>query len=345
LIKLLVDEPGAEEARAAYSEADGIRTTAIAHVEATAALTRMRKGRRLTPTQLKQALEDLENVWQGIYSHAVNDALLNQAAEGARTHALRAYDAVHLAGAIAFAAGEDLDFACWDKELRAAARKEGFPWSLSVFEVKLPSEVSPAPPDLSPEHLEPHAGILLRAGLTIEDAEIERLEAESDAGSGRIVHARIASGELGAARLRDLRLVDVAAARLDAADAKPRADQPRAAARRRRPGEDPQQGRLAAPVGPARRGDRPRRHREVNLGQHPGSPDPVPLGGTTEGDQLDVSDSASLAHDPGVRLARRCAGAPGGHRPRRPALHLGARAPTVDRVVTEGRDGRGGPDA
>jgi predicted nucleic acid-binding protein len=126
LIKLLVDEPGAEEARAAYSEADGIRTTAIAHVEATAALTRMRKGRRLTPTQLKQALEDLENVWQGIYSHAVNDALLNQAAEGARTHALRAYDAVHLAGAIAFAAGEDLDFACWDKELRAAARKEGF---------------------------------------------------------------------------------------------------------------------------------------------------------------------------------------------------------------------------
>jgi predicted nucleic acid-binding protein len=127
LIKLLVDEPGAEEARAAYSEADGIRTTAIARIEATAALSRMRKGRRLTPTQLKQALEDLENVWQGIYSHAVNDALLNQAAEGARTHALRAYDAVHLAGAIAFAEGEELDFACWDKELRAAARKEGFP--------------------------------------------------------------------------------------------------------------------------------------------------------------------------------------------------------------------------
>lgn len=127
MIKLLVDEPGTEEARAAYSEADGIRTTAIAQVEATAALTRMRKGRRLTPSQLKQALEDLENVWQGIYSHAVNDALLGQAAEGARTHALRAYDAVHLAGAIAFAEGEELDFACWDKELRAAARKEGFP--------------------------------------------------------------------------------------------------------------------------------------------------------------------------------------------------------------------------
>jgi predicted nucleic acid-binding protein len=127
LIKLLVDEPGTEEARAAYGEADGIRTTAIARVETTAALARMRKGRRLTPAQLGQALEDLENVWQGIYSHAVSDALLDQAAIGARTHSLRAYDAVHLAGAIAFAQGEELDFACWDKELRTAARKEGFP--------------------------------------------------------------------------------------------------------------------------------------------------------------------------------------------------------------------------
>lgn len=113
-------------ARRAYAEADGVRSTAIAHVEATAALTRMRKGRRLTPTQLNSALEDLESVWRGIYSHAVTDALLANAAEAARTHALRAYDAVHLAGALSFAAGEELDFACWDKELRKAARRQGF---------------------------------------------------------------------------------------------------------------------------------------------------------------------------------------------------------------------------
>lgn len=126
LIKLLVDEPGAEETRSAYSEADDIRTTAIAHVEATAALARMRKSRRLTPTQLKQALDDLENIWRGIFSHAVNGALLAQAAESARTHSLRAYDAVHLAGALSFATGEELQFACWDKELRDAAHKHGF---------------------------------------------------------------------------------------------------------------------------------------------------------------------------------------------------------------------------
>jgi hypothetical protein len=122
----LVDEPGSEEARSAYAEADGIRTTSIAHVEATAALTRMRKGRRLTPTQFKRALEDLETIWRGIYSHAVTDALLANAAESARAHALRAYDAMHLAGALSFATGEELNFACWDRELREAARKQAF---------------------------------------------------------------------------------------------------------------------------------------------------------------------------------------------------------------------------
>jgi hypothetical protein len=126
LVKLLVDEPGTEEAQSAYSEADGIRTTVIAHVEATAALARMRKGGRLTPAQFRRALDDLENIWRGIYSHTVSDALLATAAESARAHSLRAYDAVHLAGALSFAAGEELKFACWDRELREAARLRDF---------------------------------------------------------------------------------------------------------------------------------------------------------------------------------------------------------------------------
>lgn len=127
MIKLLVDEAGCQEARSAYSEANGVRTTAIAHVEATAALARMRKGKRLTSAQLNRALDDLESIWRGIFSHAVDDALLAKAAESARTHSLRAYDAVHLGGALSFAGGEELDFACWDRELREAAEKHGLP--------------------------------------------------------------------------------------------------------------------------------------------------------------------------------------------------------------------------
>lgn len=103
-----------------------MRSTAIAHVEATAALARMREGGRLTPTQLRRGLDDLENLWRGLYVHAVSEELLVQVAESARTHSLRAYDAVHLAGALSFAAGEKLEFACWNRELREAAHDRGF---------------------------------------------------------------------------------------------------------------------------------------------------------------------------------------------------------------------------
>jgi uncharacterized protein len=125
-VKLLVAEPGTEEAQAAYNEAADVRTTAITHVEATAALARMHKGGRLTAPQLRRSVDDLENLWRGLYVHTVSDALLAQAAASARSHALRAYNAVHLAGALSFAAGEDLEFACWDKELRDAAYRHGF---------------------------------------------------------------------------------------------------------------------------------------------------------------------------------------------------------------------------
>jgi len=86
----------------------------------------MREGGRLTPAQLRRGLEDLESLWRAIYVHAVGDTLLSQAAESARVHSLRAYDAVHLAGALSFATGEELEFACWDNELRDAAHKHGF---------------------------------------------------------------------------------------------------------------------------------------------------------------------------------------------------------------------------
>lgn len=86
----------------------------------------MRKGGRLTPAQLRRAIDDLESLWRSIDSHAMSDALLAKAVETARAHALRAYDAVHLASALSFASGEELEFACWDKELRSAAKKHGF---------------------------------------------------------------------------------------------------------------------------------------------------------------------------------------------------------------------------
>ncbi|HKI67891.1 MAG TPA: type II toxin-antitoxin system VapC family toxin [Solirubrobacterales bacterium] len=126
LVKLLVDEDGSDLARSTYADADGPRTTAIAYVEATSAVTRMRKGKRLSAAELRTALDELDTIWAALDVLEVTDTLVKTAARTARDHTLRAYDAVHLAGALAFAEGEEIAFMCWDHELNEAADKHGF---------------------------------------------------------------------------------------------------------------------------------------------------------------------------------------------------------------------------
>ena len=87
----------------------------------------MRKGNRLSPVEFETALSELEHYWEPIYAHAVSDNLIEAASAVARDHALRAYDAMHLATISAFQEARPLTLACWDKELRDAAQKRGIP--------------------------------------------------------------------------------------------------------------------------------------------------------------------------------------------------------------------------
>jgi uncharacterized protein len=86
----------------------------------------MRKGNRLSPAELRSALEELDAIWAALNVLEVTDRLIQAAAKTARDHALRAYDAVHLAGALTFAEGEEIAFMCWDHDLSDTAAKEGF---------------------------------------------------------------------------------------------------------------------------------------------------------------------------------------------------------------------------
>lgn len=107
------------------ADADFLSSSGITHVEATAALTRMRKGNRLSPVEFEAALPELERYWELLYAHAVTDRLIEAASSAARDHALRAYDAMHLASITAFQEVKRLTLACWDKELRDAAKDRG----------------------------------------------------------------------------------------------------------------------------------------------------------------------------------------------------------------------------
>ena len=86
----------------------------------------MQKGKRLSPAKLRVALDELDAIWLTLDVHEMTDRLVQDAAKAARDHALRAYDAIHLAGALSFAEGEQIAFACWDHELSEAADRHGF---------------------------------------------------------------------------------------------------------------------------------------------------------------------------------------------------------------------------
>lgn len=121
----MVDEDDSDLARSAYADSNGPRTTAITYVEATSAVTRMRKGNRLSPAELRSALDELDSIWAALDVLEVTDTLIQAAAKTARDHTLRAYDAVHLAAALALARDEEIAFVCWDRELSEAAGKHG----------------------------------------------------------------------------------------------------------------------------------------------------------------------------------------------------------------------------
>jgi uncharacterized protein len=125
VVKLLVDEPGSELARDAHQNARAKSASALGYVEAVAALTRMRNAGRISAGRLKEGLSDLERIWRGIDVHAVTADVVQAATRAAIDHGLRAYDSLHLATALALAEVEGIEFACWDRELRDAARERG----------------------------------------------------------------------------------------------------------------------------------------------------------------------------------------------------------------------------
>ena len=102
LVPLIIREPATSRCRTAWSAATGIVTSDLAYVEAHAALAQAhRLG--LGPARPVAVFESL---WSGIARVAVSETILRDAARLTRTHALRGYDAVHAASALA-SASED----------------------------------------------------------------------------------------------------------------------------------------------------------------------------------------------------------------------------------------------
>jgi uncharacterized protein len=123
LVKLYLSEDGSERAMTLFAAAEVAIANALAFVEVRAALAAAVRAGRLEAAASKTAKADLQTLRE---TFAVIDpgGVLDAAADAAERYGLRAYDAVHLATALAVAA-DDLVFVCWDADLSAAASRAG----------------------------------------------------------------------------------------------------------------------------------------------------------------------------------------------------------------------------
>ncbi|HET7876420.1 MAG TPA: type II toxin-antitoxin system VapC family toxin [Methylomirabilota bacterium] len=128
LVKLYVDEEGSATVREALGPLTLAVTSAIAYLEARAALARRRREGGLAVAAYRGTVRALEADWQQYMVVQVHEALIRDAARLAEARRLRAYDALHLASArlIRRRLGPPIVFACWDRELERVARAEGF---------------------------------------------------------------------------------------------------------------------------------------------------------------------------------------------------------------------------
>jgi hypothetical protein len=111
-------------AETAWSEAERILSSRLLYPEARAALGRAHRTGRVTGRELQQARERVDRLWLDVERVDVTAGITHTAGDLAERHALRAYDAVHLASALLLA-DEDLALVSADRRLLDAATISG----------------------------------------------------------------------------------------------------------------------------------------------------------------------------------------------------------------------------
>lgn len=123
-VKLLIDEPFTAEVRLIRATADRVVSSLLLYPEACAAVAAAARARRLRPSGVTGARREIRELWAEMGHIDVTSSLVMRAGGLAEARALRGYDAVHLASALALDDAEVL-LVTADRRLREAAQDEG----------------------------------------------------------------------------------------------------------------------------------------------------------------------------------------------------------------------------
>lgn len=119
LVPLAIEESSTEYCNWLWNDADTLVSSTLAYVELHAALAQATRQRRLTDSGRLQSIDTFEARWEDILRIPPSDDLLRIAAQLSAQHALRGYDAVHCATAVA-AASNDFVAVSGDRDLLRA---------------------------------------------------------------------------------------------------------------------------------------------------------------------------------------------------------------------------------
>jgi uncharacterized protein len=124
IVPLLVEEPGSQPAASLWVEADRVVSVRLVYAEARAAVAQAQRLGRLTPRQVREVVGEFATLYDELDLVDVDDALVRSAGDLAQAHALRGYDAVHLAAAVELH-DPDLILVAGDSALIDAGALEG----------------------------------------------------------------------------------------------------------------------------------------------------------------------------------------------------------------------------
>jgi predicted nucleic acid-binding protein len=102
-----------------------VTSSRLLYPEARAAAAAIDRAGGTRTRRLPATVEEIEALHADLEVIALDDVLARAAGDLAERHALRGYDAVHLASALAIDVPDDLVIATWDADLAAAAVAEG----------------------------------------------------------------------------------------------------------------------------------------------------------------------------------------------------------------------------
>ncbi len=127
LVKLYIAERGSRETIALTAQSEMVATSIVSRAEVAAALARAVRVDLVTERVARRAQRAFDRDWQDLLRVPVTEALVDRARTLAWGHALRGYDAVHLASALTWqeSIGLDVIVGTFDRQLWTAAQEVG----------------------------------------------------------------------------------------------------------------------------------------------------------------------------------------------------------------------------